>query len=170
MILALAEMGPGAMFLSQVISFAILATALWFLVIPVLRRMLASRTKGIQERFDELARDTQEASDRLAAIKAKLADIASESKRRIDLALAEGAKAREQAVAEANAQAAAELAKAKRTIGLERDKAVLELRTELARLTLETTERTIDSLMTEKLHGRIVDGYLDEVEKAARGR
>lgn len=170
MILALAEMGAPLMFLSQLIAFAILATALWFLVIPVLRRMLAARTKGIQDRFDQLARDTQEAADRLASIKSKLADIASETTRRIDAALAEGARAREQAVAEANTIAAAELAKAKRTIGLERDKAVLELRTELARLTLEETERIVDSVMNEKLHGRIVDGYLDVVEKAARGR
>lgn len=170
MILVLAEMDARMMFVSQLIAFAILATAVWFLVIPVLRRMLANRTKGIQDRFDQLARDTQEASERLASIKAKLADIASESKRRIDKALAEGVRAREQAVAEANAQAAAELAKAKRTIGIERDKAVLELREEVARLTLDMTERTIDSMMNEKLHGRIVDGYLDVVEKAARGR
>jgi len=170
MILPLAAMGPGLMFLSQLIGFVILAAVLWKFVIPVLGKMLAARTQGIQTKFDDLARETREASEGLAAIQARLADIGTETKRRIDAALAEGAKAREQAVAEANTQAAAELAKAKRTIGIERDKAVLELRSELARLTLETTERTIDSLMDEKLHGRIVDDYLDKVEKAARGR
>ncbi|HEU4338848.1 MAG TPA: ATP synthase F0 subunit B [Planctomycetota bacterium] len=170
MTLPLAAMGPGMMFLSQAFAFVILAALLWKLVIPVLGRMLRDRSQGIQAKFDDLARETREASEGLAAIQARLADIGTETKRRIDAAMAEGAKAREQAVAEAHAQAAAELAKAKRTIELERDKAMLELRSELARLTLETTERTIDSLMNEKLHGRIVDGYLDVVEKAARGR
>lgn len=168
-LLAMAE-GSGwfKMFASQVIGFTILALVLWKFVIPVLRRMLADRSRGIQDRFDQLARDTREASERLVAVQSKLADVASESKRRIEAALAEGARAREQAVAEANAQAAGELAKAKRTIEIERDKAVLELRAELARLTLEVTERTVDALMDEKIHGRIVDNYLDGLEKAAR--
>ena len=170
MILPLAAMDARTMFLSQLVAFVILAAALWFLVIPVLRRMLADRTKGIQDRFDELARETREASEGLAAIKAKLADIATETKKRIDAALAEGAAAREQAVAEANAMAAAELAKAKRTIEIERDKTVLELRLELARLTMEATEKSVDSLMNEKLHGRIVDWYIENAEEAARKR
>ena len=143
MIIPLAAMGAGAMFASQFIAFVILAAVLWKLVIPVLGKMLTARSQGIQTKFDDLARETREASESLASIQARLADIGTETKRRIDAALAEGAKARELAIAEANAQAAAELAKAK---------------------------RTIDSLMTEKLHGRIVDGYLDVVEKAARGR
>ena len=147
MILALAAMPAWKMFVSQLIAFVILAALLWKLVIPVLGKMLAARSQGIQTKFDDLARETRDASEGLAGIQARLADIGTETKKRIDAALAEGAKAREQAVAEANAQAAAELAKAKRTIGLERDKAVLELRLELARLTLETTEKTIDSLM-----------------------
>ena len=170
MILAVAEMGMGTMFVSQLIGFLILAGALWFFVIPVLRRMLAGRTKGIQDRFDELARETKEASEGLASIKAKLADIGTETKKRIEAALAEGAAAREQAVAEANATAAAELAKAKRTIEIERDKTVLELRLELARLTMEATEKSVDSLMNEKLHGRIVDWYIENAEEAARKR
>jgi len=170
MMLPLAALSWQAMLLSQAIAFVILAVVLWKFVIPVLAKMLRDRSQGIQTKFDDLARETREASESLAAIQARLADIGTETKRRIDAALAEGAKARELAVAEANTQAAAELAKAKRNIEIERDKAVLELRSELARLTLETTERTIDSLMNEKLHGRIVDGYLDVVEKAARGR
>jgi ATP synthase F0 subunit b len=170
-LLAMAE-GSGwvKMFASQAIGFTILAIVLWKFVIPVLRKMLADRSRAIQDRFDQLARDTKEASERLASIQAKLADITSESKRRIEAALAEGARARAQAIAEATAQAAADLEKAKRSIGIERDKAVLELKSEVARLTLEVTERAVDALMNEKLHGRIVDGYLEGVEKAARGR
>jgi ATP synthase F0 subunit b len=156
------------MLISQTIAFVILAAVLWRFVIPVLRRMLSDRSRAIQDRFDQLARDTREASERLAAIQSKQADVASEAKRRLEAALAEGARARDQALAEASAQAGGELAKARRTIEIERDKAVLELRAELARLTLEVTERTIDALMDEKTHGRIVDRYLEGLEKAAR--
>jgi F-type H+-transporting ATPase subunit b len=157
------------MFLSQFIGFCHPGGALWIFVVPVYK-ILAGRTKGIQDRFDELARETREASEGLASIKAKLADIGTETKKRIDAALAEGAAAREQAVAEANATAAAELAKARRTIEIERDKAVLELRIEVARLTLEATEKAVDATMDKKLHDRIVDWYLENAEEAARKR
>ena len=43
-----------------------------------------------QALFDQLARDTREASDRLAEIQAKLADISSEAKRRVEAAMHEG--------------------------------------------------------------------------------
>lgn len=172
MILAMAGGLPPwlTMLISQLLAFAILAAVLIKFVIPALRGLLAGRTKGIQDRFDTLAREVKDASERLAAIRAKLADIESESKRRIQSAVEEGARAREQALAEARAQAEAELAKARRTIEIERDKAVLELRAELARITLEATERSVDALMDEKIHGRIVDGYLEGLDKAAGGK
>jgi len=158
------------MLISQLLAFAILAAVLIKWVIPALRGILAGRTRGIQDRFDTLAREVKETSERLAAIRVKLADVESESKRRMQAALEEGARARDQALAEARAQVEAELAKARRTIEIERDKAVLELRAELARITLEVTERTVDGLMDEEIHGRIVEGYLEGLDRAAGGK
>ena len=47
---------------------------------------------------------------------------------------------------------------------------MLELKFELARLTLDATEKAVDSVMNEKLHARIVDWYLENAEEAARKR
>ncbi|HEY3227535.1 MAG TPA: ATP synthase F0 subunit B [Planctomycetota bacterium] len=172
MILAMFEGLPhwATMLISQLLAFAILAAVLIKYVIPALRRILADRTRGIQDRFDTLAREVKETSELLAAVRAKLADVEAEAKRRMQAAIEEGARARERALAEARAQAEVELAKARRNIEIERDKAVLELRAELARITLEVTERAVDALMDEKIHGRIVEGYLGGLDRAAGGK
>ena len=160
---------PNAL-VSQLLAFALLAFFIWKFGLPVIRKMMGDRSKEISDSFERLEREAKAASQKIAELQAKLQGIDAESKKRHQAALDEGAAARAQAITEGNAQAAAELEKAKRSIGIERDKAVLELRTEVARLTLEATEKAVDVLMNEKLHGRIVDGYLEGVEKAARGR
>lgn len=162
--------GPFNVIVTQFLAFGLLAFFIIKYGVPVMRKALAARKQEVSDTFERLDRESREAAKRIAEFKERLAGIDAEAKKRMQAALDEGAKAKAQSIAEANAQAAAEMEKAKRSIGIERDKAVMELRTEVARLTLEATEKTIEGLMNEKLHGRIVDGYLDTVEKAARGR
>lgn len=162
--------GATNVIITQFLAFGLLAFFLIKFGLPVMRKALAARKREVSDTFERLDRESREAAQRIAEFKERLAGIDAEAKKRMQAALDEGAKAKAQSIAEANVQAAAELEKAKRSIGIERDKAVMELRSEVARLTLEATEKTIDGLMNEKLHGKIVDGYLDTVEKAARGR
>jgi F-type H+-transporting ATPase subunit b len=161
---------PWNVIIVQVFAFALLAFFIVKFGFPVLRKALASRQQEVADTFSRLERETKEASDRIAELKTRLAGMDEESKKRIQQALDEGAKAKAQSLTEANAQAAAELEKAKRAIGIERDKAVMELRTEVAHLTLESAEKTIDAMMNEKLHGRIVEWTLDGMEKAVKSR
>jgi F-type H+-transporting ATPase subunit b len=155
---------------TQFLAFGLLAFFIIKFGFPVMRKALAARKQEVADTFERLDRESREAAQRIAEFKERLAGIEAESKKRMQAALDEGAKAKAQSLAEANAQAAAEVEKARRAIGIERDKAVMQLRTEVSRLTLEATEKTIDGLMNEKLHGRIVDAYLEGIEKAARGR
>ena len=161
---------PWNVIIVQVAAFALLAFFIIKFGFPVLRKALAGRQAEVADTFSRLERESKEASDRIAALKTRLAGMDEESRKRIQQALDEGAKAKAQSLAEANAQAAAELEKAKRSIMIERDKAVIELRTEIAHLTLESAEKTIDGMMNEKLHGRIVEWTLDGMEKAVKSR
>jgi F-type H+-transporting ATPase subunit b len=168
--IALLAAGAFNVIITQFLAFGLLAFFIIKYGVPVMRKALAARRQDVLATFERLEREEREAAARIAEFKERLAGIDLESKKRIQAAIDEGAKAKAQALTEANAQTAAEVEKARRAIGIERDKAVMELRSEVARLTLEATEKTIDGLMNEKLHGKIVDGYLDTVEKAARGR
>ena len=154
----------------QVLAFGLLAFFIIKYGIPVMRKALASREQEVADTFSRLERETNEAAQKIAEFKAKLAGIEEESKKRIQAALDEGARAKAQSLVEANAQAAAELEKAKEAIGFERDKAVMDLRFEVSRATLLEAVKTIDGMMTPQLHGKMVDKYLDGMEAAARKR
>lgn len=156
--------------LSQFLAFGLLAFFIVKFGFPVMRKALAARTQEVAGTFDRLDREAREASDRIAELKGLLAGIEDVAKKRMQEALDEGAKAKAQSLAEANAQAAAELEKAKQAIGIERDKAVLELRFEVSRLTLLEAVKSIDGLMTPDLHNQMVDRYMDGMEAAARRR
>jgi F-type H+-transporting ATPase subunit b len=169
-LLLLAEAPTFRIVLSQFLAFGLLAFFIIKFGIPVLRKALAARSQEVVDTFQRLDRESQEAAARIDEFKRRLAGIDEESKKRIQAALDEGAKAKEQALAEAHAQAAAELEKAKQAVGIERDKAVLELRFEVSRATLLEAVKSIDGLMNPELNNKMVDRYLDGMEAAARRR
>lgn len=153
--------------ISQTLAFAMLLFIIVKFGVPHLKKLIVGQTQQVDGEYQRLERETKEASSALADVQRRLSELDAESKRRLQAAVDEGMKLRTQALNEANAQAAAELAKIQRTVQIERDKAVAELRGEVVRLTLEATERTVDGLIDERLHGRMVEKYLDDIEQAA---
>ncbi len=160
--------GFGAPFISQLLGFLIVVALIWKFGVPFIKKMVGELTTSIGSEFDKLERETRESAQAMADFRQKLANIDIESKNRIAKALDEGARMKTQAVTEATQQAAAEHAKAKRDIQIERDKTILELRMEVVRRTIEVTERAVETLVDEPLHGRMVDKYLGQLEKAAK--
>jgi F-type H+-transporting ATPase subunit b len=157
-----------APFISQVLAFGLLLFLFFKFALPMMRKGLGARTQSIEEQFAKLDREAREASTKIADLKNRLATIADEQAKRLQSAVDEGNRIRSQSMAEAAAMAQQETDKARRTIQIERDKAVLELRAEVARLTLEVTERAVDAIATEPVHGKIVDRYLERLEGAAK--
>lgn len=162
--------GPAwvAPFISQLLAFGLLLFLFFKFALPLMKKALGARSQAVQDQFDRLDRDAREASAKIADLKNRLASMADEQARRLQAAVDEGNRIRSQAIAEAAAQAQQEVDKARRTIQIERDKAVLELRAEVVRLTLEVTERAVEAMATEPVHGRIVDRYLERLEGAAK--
>lgn len=162
--LTIAALTPGKMFILQVLGFAVVVFVLVKLVFPQLGKILGGRTKGIEETFQKIDRDTQDAAARIAEIKAKLAQVTEESRRRLQAALDDAQKTRTQLLADANAQVQAAADKAKREIAIERDKAVLELRHEATDLTLRAADHLVQATMTDALQDKLVSKYLAELD------
>jgi F-type H+-transporting ATPase subunit b len=160
----IAAMGPGKAFVLQVLGFAVVAAVLIKLVFPQLGKILGARTKGIEETFQKIDRDTQETAKRIAEVKDKLAQLDQESKRRLQAALDDAHATRAQLIADANAQVQAAADKAKREIQIERDKAVLELRHEATDLTLKAADHLVQATMTDALQEKLVTKYLSELD------
>ena len=155
-------------FIVQALGFAILAVILVKLVVPVLRKMLNERSQGIEDKFLQLDRDVDETKRQIAEYGVRLDRIDEEVSKRMKAAADEGARTRQALLQEAAAQAQAEVDKARRDIQMERDKAILELRATVAEMTVSATERVVDGMMNEQLHGRMVEKALANLPKAVR--
>ncbi|HEX7896460.1 MAG TPA: ATP synthase F0 subunit B [Planctomycetota bacterium] len=154
--------------LVQTFGFIILLGILIKLVVPAVRGILTGRTKGVEDTFAKLEKEKADASRELAELRKKLAEIDLESKARHAAALADADKTRERSLADAAATAQVTLEKARREIQIERDKAVLDLRQDVERLTLEAADHLTKTAMNDSIQGKLVDGYLGNLEGAAR--
>lgn len=152
--------------LVQIFGFAILVAILVKLVLPALGKILGGRTKGIEDSFAKVEKETAEASKELAELKRRVTEVDQEARRREEASTAEAEKMRAQALADAATQAQGILDKARREIQTERDKAVLELRQEAQQLTLAAADHLAQAAMNDDLHQKLVDGYLGKIEKA----
>ena len=152
--------------LVQIFGFAILLVILIKLVVPALGKILSGRTKGIEDAFAKMETETAEASKGLAALKRQVGEIEQEGKRRDEASKLEAEKLQAQALADAATQAQSILDKARREIQTERDKAVLELRQEAEQLMLTAADHLAQAAMNDGIHQKLVDGYLEKLEKA----
>lgn len=153
---------------SQLLGFGLLAVVLWILVRPVLAKMLAGRSKEIEDSFAKLDGDLAATAKKLEETNTKLANIQKEIQARIAAAQAEGEKTRATLMAEAAAAAVAETERAKRDVQVERDKAVLELRAAVTEATVRAVERIVEAVANEPLNSRMVDRYLGDLSKAVK--
>lgn len=166
MTLLLAAGGWTQALIVQLMGFGLLALLLAKLVLPALGKILSSRTKGIEDGFAKLEKETADAARELAEVRSKLEGIDQEAKRRQEAAAAEASTVRTRALADAAAQAQGILDKARREIQIERDKAVLELRQEAEQLTLAAADHLAQAAMNDGIQQKLVDGYLGKLEKA----
>lgn len=155
-------------FIVQALGFGVLAIALVLFVVPVLRRMAAERTKGIADEFARLERELSETAQKLADTQQKLATISAETQKRIQAAQDEGTRTRANLLAEAQGLARAELEKARRDVQMERDKAVLELRAAVTEMTVAATGKVIGAVMSDAVHGRMVEKTVGELDRTVR--
>lgn len=135
-----------------------------FLFGPILG-MMEQRRKEIAENLtkaDEAQREAeklrQEYLDQMAAARKEAQDIINQANKAGDSARAE-------LLEEARAQASSLLSKAQETIQREKDKALAELREEVASLAILAASKVIDKTLTMDDHGRLVKDFVDEVGK-----
>ncbi len=171
--MTLLTMGLGAAFnwhdfIVQALGFTILMAVLFKWVVPALGKMSADRTRGIEEKFTRLDGELAEATRKMSEYQQQLARIGEETQRRLKAGQEEAAKTRAALLAEAQAQAQNEMEKARREVQMERDKAVLELRAMVTELTVAATEKIVDAVMNEQMHGRMVTKYIGALEKGVR--
>ncbi len=148
------------------IAFFIVFGALGKVLLPRIQKTLAERTDKIEgglERAEELQAEAQRA---LEEYRARIAEARQEAARLREQAREEGA----QIIAEMREQAQAEsrrlLEAAEAQLDAERQQALTALRTDVGALAVELASRIVgESLADETRRTRIVDRFLDEIER-----
>jgi F-type H+-transporting ATPase subunit b len=152
-----------ATLLAEVIVFVIMLLILARYAYPPIIRAADARQRQIEEGL----RASEEAQKRLLAVRDEVEQTIAEAR---DQAREVIARAHKEAAAEAEEmrerarrEAQAQVEKARGDIGVERDRAIQELRAQMSALVVEAAGRVIKQTVDEKAHRRLIEESLAEV-------
>jgi len=126
--------------------------------------VLKQREEAVRADLDRAAQASADAERERAALQERLAQIEREHRDAIQRATAEAGRAAEQVLQAARADAQAQLEKAQQQIEGEKNKALVELRQEVADLAVDASEAVLRRTLTDDRHRVIVDEFLHDLE------
>jgi len=167
LLLAQAEGGRSGLFLIipeiheliwGIVSFAVLAFFLWKFAGPALNRMLDARKQAVVGGLQEAEQAKQEAQGLLDDYRQQLANAKDEANRIIEEAREMAETMRQEMTAKASSEADEIVVKARAEVVAERDRALTEVRIDLA-------ERVVQGSLDRETQRGLIDRYLDELER-----
>lgn len=155
--------------LVQFLGFAILAAILGKFAIPPAMRALRGRQDGIKQTFDQLDHDLAFAKDGKKQEEDRLRSLETGASERMQRAVDEGAKLREQLAAEGEEGAARVAGKAKLEAEIEHQKMLLELRNEVVDVSFSAAEKVLRQTVNREVQDQLVERFLNDLETAGPG-
>jgi F-type H+-transporting ATPase subunit b len=131
---------------------------------PRIAEALDKRQRAIEESIDAAERTRREADRLLAEYRERLAEARNQADDIVARARRTGETAQEELVAEAKAKREEMLAQTRRDIEAETRRAIQEIRSEVADLTVMATEKVTRKTLTEDDQKRLVEEALAELD------
>ncbi len=147
---------------TQIVSFVILFVVLWKLLYGPVIKVLDQRSEWIKESLEASERAQEEAATSRQEMEARLDEARTEGQQLIAQARDVADRFREEELAKAREDIAAERTRAEANIQRERDAAIEHLRREFAGLAIVAAERMIDRSLDESTHRELIQQVLDE--------
>jgi F-type H+-transporting ATPase subunit b len=138
----------------------ILAKTAW----PEILKTVEERERKIKAQLDDAAKANAEAQRVLSVYQQQLAAAREEAGAIVAAGRQAGDRLREDLVAKGRAEQEELLVRARREIGLEKDKALGELRREAVELSIAAASKVIERNMDNATDRRLVQDYLDHLE------
>jgi len=138
----------------------ILAKTAW----PAILRAVEEREQRIQAQLDAAEKANAEAQRTLAVYQQQIAASREDAQAIVAAARQAGQRLREEAIAKGRAEQEELLVRARREIGLERDKALAELRHEAVELSIAAASRVIGRNVDSEADRKLVRDYLASIE------
>jgi F-type H+-transporting ATPase subunit b len=152
-----------------ILVFGVLLVVLWRLGWPALLKSVEDRERRIQQQLDEAERARAEAARLLEEHKRTIAAARNEAQEMVAKARAVAEKERETLLAKARDEYEQLLVRARKEIGVEKEKAILELRREAVDLSIAAASKLLEAQLDSETNRKLVTEYLAQLE-AGRAR
>lgn len=150
----------GGLILWTLVIFGILLALLWKTAWPAILGQVEEREARIKAQLDAADRANAEAQRILAEYQQQVAGARTEAQDIVAQARVAGEKLREELIEKGRHEQEELLERARREIGLERDRAVAELRREAVELSLAAASKVIEKNLDTEADRRLVQDYL----------
>ncbi|MBI3039569.1 F0F1 ATP synthase subunit B [bacterium] len=151
--------------ISQTLNFFVLLFILKKFLYGPINEVLIDRKKRISDNIQSADTKLAEANDLKSQYEQKLGTITDQAYQIKQQAIGEAQLAKEEILGSAKNQAASLLEKANKEILRERQKAWVELREEVVRLSLLAAEKVIEKSLDEKTHHDLIKNMIIQLEK-----
>ena len=152
-----------------VIAFVIVVFVLRKFAIPSIMEGLDKRNEKIEGDLKSAELTREEAEKLMADYRAQLNEARAEAKKIIDEGKALGENLRQETIAKAQEEANRLIGRAQEEIGREKDKAIKELQSQIADISIEVASKVIQKSLSKDEHGKLIDDYVAEVGKLYEG-
>ena len=146
-----------------VISFFILLVLLRKFAYKPLVGMMHKREESIRESFEEAKRTRESAEELQEKYKQLIAEARNEAKKIIDEGKALGEQARKDMITKANEESNQIVKRAQEQIAMETERAVSELREQIADLSIAAASKVIDRSLGKEDHMKLLEEYVQKI-------
>ena len=154
---------------ATLIAFLLVLWVLKKYAIPRIMEGLDKRNEQIEGDIKNAELTREEAEKMLAEYKAQLNEARVEAKKIIDEGKALGENLRQETISKAQEEANQLIKRAQEEIGREKDKAIKELQSQIADISIEVASKVIQKTLSKEEHGKLIDDYVTEVGKFYEG-
>ncbi len=155
--------------IAQIVGILVLLFILKKLLYGPLLKVIDERSERIKESLEAAERTKEEAAANQEQMQEDLQKAREEGQQMIAQARDVAARFRDEEMAKAREEIAAERSKAEADIQRERDAAIEDLRREFAGLAISAAEQVVDRSLSESDHRDIIDKVLEESGTIGKG-
>lgn len=165
---AVFEFTPNLIFW-EVVTFVLLLALLYWFVYPPIRDQIQKRQSEIEGAIDEAEKTRKEARELLAEYRKQLDEARGEARQILDESRKQGESQRDRIRKEAQQEGDRIIERAREEIGRERDTTLREVRSEVADMVIEASERVLGREVKDEEHERLISEALDNLEAEVSG-
>lgn len=155
-----------ALLLTQIIGFLILLFVLNRFMFKPIFGILDQRQADIKATYDQLDDDRRRMEQTRRDYEQRLAGIETEAREKIQAAVKEAQALRDSLIADAQAQAATVIEQGRNQSERDRQKAFLEMRSQIVTLAVSAAGKVIDENLTDARQTKLVDDFIGSLGTA----